>query len=282
MRTSAQSPAKDSLVTAGWMKAVALVFAIIAFFYLGGRPAERQTIVLMAQLAAVALVGYRVFVWIVYPYTGAAKTWAAGERDRYLARIYAQRDRLLGLSPRQFEEAVAQLLHARFGWATRCTPYTADGGWDVEADTPDGKLLVECKQFEPSKSVGRPVIQKLHSAVITEHAAGGVLVTTASFSAPAQDMAEEARVKLIDGEALSRLMREAYGSAQEADVTYSLCRRCGAQVEFPAGHHVTFKKCPQGHSVRNDMTDLFRRAELRAQIHKQRRKLRHAARHPLS
>jgi len=64
-------------------------------------------------------------------------------------------------------------------------PYVGDKGRDLIIHDPHGtKIIVECKHH-PSGTIGRPVIQKLHSAVITEKAVKGILVTTGKFSAEA-------------------------------------------------------------------------------------------------
>ena len=58
----------------------------------------------------------------------------------------------------------------------------ADGGRDVLIHGDDGSLtIVECKH-QPNSSIGRPIVQKLHSAVITEGANRGIVVTTGKFT----------------------------------------------------------------------------------------------------
>jgi len=226
----------------------------------------------------VVLIFYRLYCWHVHPYMGAAEEWTSGELRRYVQRQLAQRDRLLTLSPQLFEDAVAQVLRARFGWDTHRTPYSGDGGWDVEVRTSDGRfLLVECKQFSPSKAVGRPVLQKLHSAMITESANGGIVVTTSSFSGPAEDFAKKTGIQHIDGEALSKLMREAYSTEAKADVTYSMCTRCSQIVEFEASSKPAKKPCPNGHVVSDAMANALQRAEHRTRIQQYKRRLRRPA-----
>jgi len=222
-----------------------------------------------------ALIFYRLYCWHVHPYMEAAKEWTAGEPLRYMQRQLAQRDRLLTLSPQLFEDAVAQVLRVRFGWNTHRTPYSGDGGWDVEVRTSDGRfLLVECKQFTPSKAVGHPVLQKLHSAMITESANGGIVVTTSSFSSPAEDFAKKTGIQLIDGEALSKLIREAYTTEAKADVTYSMCTRCSQIVEFEASSKSSKKICPNGHVIPDAIASVLQRAEHRARIQQYKRRLR--------
>jgi len=61
------------------------------------------------------------------------------------------------------------------------TPHVGDKGRDLIIHSNNGKILVECKHH-PCSSIGRPVIQKLHSAVISEGAIKGIVVTTGTFS----------------------------------------------------------------------------------------------------
>ncbi len=265
-------PVRDGILSGPWL--LALFLAAVAFLYLALLDGP-------LLLGFAPLVAVRLYQWRWHPFSGAARVWNAGEIDRYVARQLAQRDRLLGLSPREFEHATAQLFRVRFGWDAVTTSFVADGGWDVELRAPEGRMLVECKQYAPGTSVGRPVLQKLHSAIITERAAGGALVTTSSFSEPARQFAKETGTKLIDGEALSRLMREAYSDGQKADVTHTMCSRCGGLVEFTAGLNDKRRLCPGGHNVNNHLVASFLRADAlarRAQFRAEQRSLQRRAR----
>ncbi|RDZ39534.1 restriction endonuclease [Haloferax sp. Atlit-4N] len=87
---------------------------------------------------------------------------------------------------------------------------TADEGRDIlMEEVVDGirrGVVVECKH---TGSVGRPVVQKLHSAIATYDYDGpkrGIVVTTGQFSAPAEEYATRLRqngdpypIELIDG-----------------------------------------------------------------------------------
>ena len=93
---------------------------------------------------------------------------------------------------------------------------TADKGRDIlMEEVIDGTrrgVVVECKH---TGAVGRPVIQKLHSAIATFNFDGpkrGMVVTTGRFTNPAQEYTDELRqrddphpVELIDGEDLREI-----------------------------------------------------------------------------
>lgn len=105
------------------------------------------------------------------------------------------------------------------------TLYTQDEGRDILVSSPQGLIIVECKH-QPNTSIGRPILQKLHSAVISSKAVRGMLVTTGRFTEEAiahakklaaqgttvemidkpilVDMASKARIRLRSkGEALN-------------------------------------------------------------------------------
>lgn len=79
-------------------------------------------------------------------------------------------------------------------------PYVGDMGRDLIIHTSQGtKIVVECKHH-PHGTIGRPVVQKLHSAVVTENAIRGILVTTGKFSAEAIAHAKQIspQIELVD------------------------------------------------------------------------------------
>lgn len=79
------------------------------------------------------------------------------------------------------------------------TPLVGDKGKDLIIYTDNGKLLVECKHH-PTGTIGRPTIQKLHSAVVSEEAKKGIVVTSGKFSNGAISHSKELKppIELID------------------------------------------------------------------------------------
>lgn len=94
----------------------------------------------------------------------------------------------------------------------------ADGGRDLMIDGPDGRTIVECKYYKNS-SISRPVVQKLHSAVISNKGKKGIIISTGRYTKQAieyaaslkditmelydmlqlRDLAERAGIKLVTG-----------------------------------------------------------------------------------
>ena len=100
----------------------------------------------------------------------------------------------------EFEDLCARI-YQRLGYEVSNIQATGDEGRDLilrRADT--GEVIVaECKHW-PGKTVGRPVVQKLHSAMITYPAKHGAVITTGSFAATAAQYTDKIseHIQLID------------------------------------------------------------------------------------
>ena len=104
----------------------------------------------------------------------------------------------------EFQRFVAHLFEKlRYG-KTEEILTVGDAGRDILIRSPDGQLVViECKHH-PKGTIGRPVVQKLHSAIITANAQKGLVVTTGRFSSAAIKYAEDlgSLVDLVDSHIL--------------------------------------------------------------------------------
>jgi len=94
-------------------------------------------------------------------------------------------EKLYELTPRQFEELLAELL-VGMGFDVTLTPQTRDGGCDIIAYLNTGlqKLLcvVEAKKYKKDHKVEVQLIRALHGTLIHKHANSALLVTTSSFT----------------------------------------------------------------------------------------------------
>lgn len=122
----------------------------------------------------------------------------------------------------EFEDICADILE-RCGFEVKKMGGTGDGGRDIIIQYGSNVMVVECKH--QAKPTGRPVVQKLHSAVMTERAKGGIIISTGGFSpqasehdiarASSDDVLDEIRyiragtVLLVDKEGLRFLARSA-------------------------------------------------------------------------
>lgn len=117
----------------------------------------------------------------------------------------------------EFEEVVANIFRKTGYRNVVVQPYSNDGGKDIIMEKRASndeliKIVVECKHHQ--SKIGRPVVQKLHSAVITLDYTGkkkGFIVTSSSFSPNAIKYAQEINeskddieIQLIDGHALKK------------------------------------------------------------------------------
>lgn len=97
-------------------------------------------------------------------------------------------------------EMVCRRILDRAGWGkVERIGGVADGGRDLVVDGSGGRIIVECKH-QPDSSVGRPVIQKLHSAVVSYGASKGVVMTTGRFTREAVEHSQDLSppVELMD------------------------------------------------------------------------------------
>lgn len=112
-----------------------------------------------------------------------------------LRKVYAEPKLLYEITPRRFEEFIAEILD-RLGYEVTLTPASNDGGKDIYAAKKDdlGSFLyvVECKRYAPDNHVGVGLIRQLNGVVQAERATAGILATTSFFTRGAKE--EQARL----------------------------------------------------------------------------------------
>jgi len=99
-------------------------------------------------------------------------------------------EKLYLLTPREFEELIAEIFKKCFGFDVELTKQTRDGGIDIIAirhGVARLKFLIECKRFQPQAAVGIGVVHRLHGVTIAEGANKGILATTGRISRPANE-----------------------------------------------------------------------------------------------
>jgi len=114
---------------------------------------------------------------------------------------------LKSLDPDHFEELVAETYRALGNTAVRVGK-RGDHGVDVEVITPEGqRWVVQCKRYRDS--VGESAVRELYGTLVSERAARGVLVTSATITQPATAWARGKPIDLVNGAALLRLIDRA-------------------------------------------------------------------------
>ncbi len=104
------------------------------------------------------------------------------------------------LGSREFEEYCQLLLTCLYRCKVELTKRTGDEGRDLLVHKPTGLEVVECKHW-PDGTVGRPAVQKLHSATLTVNSRQAAIITTGRFSKEAEIYAKnlgDVKIELID------------------------------------------------------------------------------------
>ncbi|PEJ97077.1 restriction endonuclease [Bacillus wiedmannii] len=112
----------------------------------------------------------------------------------------ATRSNLEVMDPREFEYFVADVFRS-LGYKVQVTSGSNDGGKDIILYKGNKMKFVEVKRYTKN-SIGRPFIQKLHSAIVDADAVGGYFVTLSHFNKNARQYATNKNIELIDGNSL--------------------------------------------------------------------------------
>lgn len=130
-----------------------------------------------------------------------------------------------GMDGREFEHLCARIFERAGMGRVEVRGGVRDGGVDLLVRGPSGeKTVVECKHWRGT--VGRPVVQKLYAAMVSEGAVRGIVVTTGRYSADAVRCAKE----------FSGASIELYGHAQLADLADSARIRLVRDGHQPVGY----------------------------------------------
>jgi restriction system protein len=108
------------------------------------------------------------------------------------------------LTPEEFEEAIAALCERDGCSAVDVVGGAGDLGADVVAVTPDGhRVVIQCKHYGDTHSVGSQDLQRFGGTCFTVHEADiAVLVTTSDFTTPALEYADQCGIVCVDRETL--------------------------------------------------------------------------------
>ena len=129
-----------------------------------------------------------------------------------ISRLSEDRDLIYRVSPREFEEIVAQVLQDD-GFDTLLTQPTRDGGRDIIATKTgiNGKpvvFYVECKRYARTNKVSVDLVCALHGVQTADKVNKACLVTSSFFTRDAVAFAEDQNVMidLVDGDALHNMI----------------------------------------------------------------------------
>lgn len=128
-------------------------------------------------------------------------------------KVLHDREEIYNLSPREFEELVAELFSQQ-GFDVELTPETRDGGCDIIVTKNIGglpfMLLIECKKYAKGNPVGVSLVRNLLGVQGDRKANKAVLVTTSGFTKPARQFAERQQhlISLVDINDLMQMIRQ--------------------------------------------------------------------------
>lgn len=106
------------------------------------------------------------------------------------------------LSWQRLERLIGEMYRRR-EYSVVETPRRADGGIDYMLARGQERWLVQCKHWQ-SRKVGVRTVKELAGVVAARQATGGIVITTGRFTPPAQALAKNAGIRLVDGEQLAR------------------------------------------------------------------------------
>jgi restriction system protein len=203
---------------------VSLVIAAIGFFGLHGLASQPPaTATSMNDIGSVAVGGLlRTLAWIgqfIVPLifvVGAVASALGQKKRRALLLQTADRDSPAALSQmtwREFEGLVQESFRLRGYAVRRLGGDGPDGGVDLVLNRGAERVLVQCKQWRAMR-VGVSVVRELYGAMAAEGAASGIVVTSGGFTPDAMEFASGRNVRLIAGDELMEMLREARATLQ--------------------------------------------------------------------
>ena len=112
--------------------------------------------------------------------------------DELIKRIARNPESIFRISPRKFEEIIAELFIDR-GFEVELTKSTRDGGRDIIAIQKQmnvqTKYLIECKRYARTNKVSMATVQRLFGVKMAEAANKAILATTSTFTRDARHFA---------------------------------------------------------------------------------------------
>lgn len=142
------------------------------------------------------------------------------QSQRKRKQLDAQQDinSIRDLSWQRFEELVGEA-YRRQGFLVKENDGAGpDGGIDLVISRGGKRYLVQCKQYRVQK-VGVKVIREMYGLVAAEHAAGGIVITSGTFTRDASRFADGKLLELVDGAQLARLIADVQSTPGKTDVS---------------------------------------------------------------
>jgi HJR/Mrr/RecB family endonuclease len=129
----------------------------------------------------------------------AARPVIISANEAMIAGLKKQPKDIFKLTPRQYEELVAELIHD-MGYEVTLTKATRDGGKDILAsiktEVGDFLCLVEAKHYREDRKIGVSLVRTLYGTLCDYQANSAMLVTTSSYSKDAHTLQQKHKYQL--------------------------------------------------------------------------------------
>ncbi|CAA9892442.1 Restriction endonuclease (fragment) [Candidatus Methylobacter favarea] len=142
---------------------------------------------------------------------------------------------LLDMDWREFEMLVNEAFRQRGFAITESGVNGKDGGVDLILRKDGDTYLVQCKYWKSFK-VGVQIVRELYGVMAAKGAAGSYVVTSGVFTDDAQNFAKGRNIELIDGNALSHLIKKSSSPAYSPNPIFKetqndlCCPVCGSAM----------------------------------------------------
>ncbi len=146
---------------------------------------------------------------------------------------------LRDLEWKRFEDLCNEY-HRECGLRSTTTGLGADGGVDIRLFHRESGALIavtQCKAW-PDKPIGVELVRQLLGTMTHEKVQIGTFITNGTFTKPAEDLAKEDRIILVDGKHFIELIEQLptlsqarlLAFATEGDYTTPTCPHCGIKM----------------------------------------------------
>lgn len=186
-----------------------------------GVPGQVGQMVVSQMARALSVYGQYIVPLVLL--AGALASWLGRRKRQGLVRsVVASQsgDALRQMTWRDFEQLVGEVFRMR-GYAVAETGGGgADEGIDLRLRKGKELALVQCKHWRAYK-VPVTVVRELYGVMAAQGAARGFVVTSGQFTADARAFASGRNIKLIDGQALTALVKRTSAAAPRGSTTKS-------------------------------------------------------------
>jgi restriction system protein len=236
-----RSSGSDLLDTAEMFRDVPLIYAVLAALIVGLLTEVVAPLLAPSYPKANGInfaVMFLPFIQIIGGFFAAAilvfGAWGAISRrlqkgsDRNRFDTQTGVDSIRRLSWQEFERLLGEAYRRQGYQVIQRGGAVADGGVDLEVHKDSEKLLVQAKHWK-TWVVRIPQVRELWGAVADEHADGGILVTSGTFTDDARAWTKAKNLTLIDGDELARLITTVQNAERVAPLApeHRACARCG-------------------------------------------------------